>query len=796
MTLTDPGPQNPLFFFSLALLGKVPNFVPNDTESLNQLECIEEVLSKLPDSPLLMSSLGNVIAVTCDALLSLSASELKKSPQIRLKAVGCLHQLLLKVSVSFASLLEIFPGVLSKMVKLAIGRVDTEDDDVLLACLRIIETLVRTFWARQDEWDASVVDKERFRANVDVAVGALRPLVLAESRLKDACLQACISSIFAANLLEGYKQRSRSGVLVFQHAACNNFTLPSQYQSVAFTEYTALMEWFDSTANFDEELDCKLRTLIGIVSVEGAQKIVSIPQLFSLCILRLFELHESKIGDVVDVRFSGNLIGTENALASPSLAATVKAPEITFKRKQKYFNSKLSARLFLKVAELDADSLSNEILNVSAPLLQMDLTAQFLQSSALLNVNLFSAAMKHLKLVPTLSIEEGQLMQLAALKVLWSRYAFPFVKSEVQQYLPFVLLCSASGWMILREVSTELLRYLAAKESMSLPEFIRSHHQFLLDRLAIQLGQPGLFPEAPSIISALLTHLLDAETVSKFSDLLVGKVADNLALYRTFPGYCRDLLQVAEGTLRKLNGGSNPTAALDLMRIAQYFIVADSKSVRICALEAFTCGIESFAAEDSQLCQLIHAAWPGILACLESLILRLKKAFGVTQLDLNLAGALVSWLQRASAKCPLFLRDRLVKDVWRKTLRKHQFATNPAATDANIAHVESLLVSCLAECLENCLFGTEVVLEIIDKFGSCDSEAVFKLFDGIWRVEPDALWHFFVFEMGGLEGGELVEPTEQLLSYRTPVNCSANVNLKKQLSLYFGPEQWRGRRCA
>ena len=754
MSLTDPGPRNPLFFFSLALLGKVPNFVPNDSESLNQLECIEEVLNKLPATPMLMASLENVIAVTCDALLCLCSSESKRSLPIRFKAICCLHQLLLKVSCNFVALLEIFPGVLSKMIKVASGRVDTEDDALLLVSLRIIEVLVREFWNNQVEWQIDVVERERFKTNVDVAISALKPLVFAEGRRSDWQLQSCLSSIFATQALSSSQPRSRVVPLALQHAALNSFTLPCQFQNAAFTEYAALMDWFDSTLTFDQELDGKLLCLLGILSVEGAAKVVSISQIFALCLLRLFELSESKIGSVVDVEFSESLIGTENVFASQEGTAR-KAPEIRFKRKQKYCSPVLSEKLFAKLVELDSNAVSKEIFAASADaLLLLDLTAQFLKLR--FDSNLFSAAMKQLRLVPTLSIEEGQLLQLAALKVLWARFAFPSSRAELQQHLPFVLLCSASSWLLLREISTELLRFMAASSDSSLPGFLCAHQQFLLDRLAVQLAQPGLFPEAPNIIAALLNHLLDEAVVNKFSDLLVGKVTENLGLYRTFPAYCRGLLQVTKGTLTKLK---HKQSALDLMRIAQYFIVADSKNVRIAAFEALQVGLEIFDAEDSELCQLLHVAWPGILVCLESTCA--LKAFDATQLDFKLCEALLSFIAAAAAKCPIFLRDRLAKDFWRGCLKKHRFGT--------ISRIDSFLIACLTDCLSCCLFSTEIILEILQKFGAFNAlNEMVSLFEVIARIEPDALWYFLVFEGGALRGAELCAPAEHLQSYPTP----------------------------
>jgi hypothetical protein len=174
--------------------------------------------------------------------------------------------------------------------------------------------------------------------------------------------------------------------------------------------------------------------------------------------------------------------------------------------------------------------------------------------------------------------------------------------------------------------------------------------------------------------------------------------------------------------------------------------------------------------EDSDLCQMIHAAWPGIMASLESSCA--LKAFDATQLDVKLAASMLEFIKAAAAACPIFMRDRLAKDFWRGCVKKHRFPCS--------AQIDLLLIDCLTGCLQSCLFGTEIVLEILQKFGQSDNEAVFKLFEAIWDVESDALWHFLVFEVGALRGAELeASAATHLKSYATPKNC-LNVKLSEK----------------
>lgn len=769
--ITDPGPKNPLFFFSFALLGKIPNFTPNDTEVINHLECIAEIIADLPEAVFVVNSLGKPVSVTCDALLVLMASESKRPLNVRRKATECLYDLIKRLAVNINGLNSVLPGVLSKAVKVVIGRVDTEDHAVLLSSLKIIEECVEAFWNKQADWQLEdIVTKERFKINLDSALASLKPLILAESRIGNKSIQSTLFHIFRSHLIEGFNQRSRTAVLLLQHAALNNIQLEAEFSNIIYTEYAALMEWFDSTSSFDEEVRSKLVALLGVANSAAAKEIISTSQIFSLVFKPLLQL--SKTGTLFDVHFSQELSGPENM----HLRSDASLPVIAFKRTHHRFHVK-SLQLFQKISQIDREAVANELVKIDDALLQIDLASEFIGEFDSLAERVFSDCMRHIRSVPTLPIDQGQLIQLAAIKLLSSRFSrAPFSQSQVQQYLSFMLICSSSSWLVLRDVATELLRFLAKRSSTDLPGFLRSHQDFILDRLGIQLSKPGLFPEVPNIIAVLLEHLIDAPTVIKFSDLMVNKIGENLTVYRTHSAHCKGLLQAASGAIKKLDSDES---ILALLRIAQFFILADSKSVRVAALGALSAGVDSMAKnkeEPSELCQLIHTAWPNIIAIIEDILQ--TPSFGVTKLDVNVIEAASNCIKSLCSKCPIFLRDRIAKDYWRGLLMKRK--------SFNSNRIAGLLIDALTLGVECCLLGTEVLLEIITKYGQMPDVNVNCLFDAINKVEPDAVWYFYHVQCGVLTG--LAAPAPELRSFSNFSDCRLSTHsaaLKNHLSILF-----------
>ena len=154
--LMEVGPKNPLLFLSLSLVNKIPGYKPDENGILNQLDCMNDLLTSVSASIFGLELVKNVVAVACDSLMTISGSEAKKSIEIRVAALECLLLLMDKLaSCGINSLIEIIPGILSRMIKLSASRIDVEIDRIIILSLKVVRLIVKTFWTEGYHWTKS-----------------------------------------------------------------------------------------------------------------------------------------------------------------------------------------------------------------------------------------------------------------------------------------------------------------------------------------------------------------------------------------------------------------------------------------------------------------------------------------------------------------------------------------------------------------------------------------------------------------------------------------------------------------
>lgn len=868
--LMEVGPKNPLLFLSLSLVNRIPGYKPDENGILNQLDCMNDLLTSVSASVFGLEPVKNVVAVACDSLMTISGSEAKKSIEIRVAALECLLLLMDKLaSCGINSLIEIIPGILSRMIKLSTSRIDVEIDRIIILSLKVIRLIVKTFWTEQNDWNVSVISdkdkhkcelvedngekivllKKKYRDNVDMIICALKPLIRCNERI--STFKPILLDIFNSHLNSEFNKNNSSistlklflllisdkdKVLASGYEESSVYNLNSSHnrQQILKIYNEEIVEWFqnsdlDTKQSIHEEvLKEKLQLIFGLLNYEEENKnkstIVMICDIFTI-IKQLTTLKVS-IGDTVSIEYScASDIGITEAFSqtSPNQITSVSVPVIEFKHSLKYSAEffKLTSKLFKRIIEIDYNLILHELMtNFNDDLFELvmqkiDLSSSYYSSLSRSevkvnernNLELLEDCLKYYQRVSMdLEIEKSQMIHLATLKLLWSFANLNLgnanekdedIKSNnfnyIRPHLLIILSGMASKWILLREAATQILKAIAViYEKKSVGHLVQENQRFILDRLGTQLVLPSFFPEAPQIISCLVRDIVDPPTALKFTDLLVRKVNDNLALYQRHSAYCRDLLTVAQESIETIskiqafpfidpksfafqkedeessdknieNLSCQQRIILDLLKVGINFILSDSKLIRSKSIDLITSSVSCFIEdskikiEPSSLCQVIHIAWPNMMAVLKDSAVKDEKGLNQSlQSDLLVVESFLKCTNMLFKKLPIFMRDRFVKDYWRGCLRKNFNLFNPTFNHFSRAALKivNFLLETLQIGISNCKPSTEVCLEIVEKISvilddrSNNNNFIVKLFESISIIEPDVIWYFFNVQLG------------------------------------------------
>lgn len=833
--ITEPGAKNPLLFLSLSLVNRIPGYNPDEKETLNQLECLNDLISSLPISIFRLESVKNPVAVSVDSLMSISLAEAKKSIKIRVSALECLKLLIKKLDAAgINSLIEIIPGVLSKMIKITTGRVDVEVDRVIILSLEIIEVIVECFWReQQDEWiskesiteEQMVLLKQKYKNNIEIIVSSLRPLV--KNRQRAAQFHQTLFNILSRHINSSNSTNTACIklylILTAHDSKASDIITKKKVLVDIYND--EIVEWFEVNSDrlneiHEEVFVEKVGIIFGLFNLKSFQSFLLISDLFKV-VKQLTELRVS-IGDTVSIEYSDDGIGT--LLDYNQLSTVVTVPKIIFKSKLKLSKEfhDLIEKLMEKLIQTDAKAVENLLINfeddsIETLIQKIDLSSLYYKLSDtknLVSLSSFKDCLKYFErsVKSGEEVEKLQMIHLATLKLLWSiSESCPQV---IRPNLLIILSGMTSDWMILREASTQIFKAIAKGKCK---EFINENEGFLLDRLGIQLSLPAFYPEAPKIISCLVREISDPSSAMKFTDMLVKKVSNNLAMYQGYPAYCKDLLTVAEETIQTISKGKavefidpkdfaftkkddqedekkivlncQQRIILDLLRIGINFILSDSKSIRARSVNLITCSVKNFTKylenikeESSDLCQLIHLAWPNIMAVLND-CKDLRKS---VQLDILVIESVTSCCSLLFEKFPLFMRDRFVKDFWRLGVKK--IILGIESSNSCQLQIIKLLLSTLDCGIINCKPSTEICSEILNHLivsnNANDFENVLK---SIWTLEPDIIWYFYYIELGEID--EIIAPSPELKSFKI-AKTNRLTNTSQLQSLKFKLKQF------
>jgi hypothetical protein len=821
--LADSGPRNPLYFFALCLAGRVPDAVFSETDTLEQLETVHGLLCEASPAVFRYNSLAGPVAVLCDALLALASADSHKSPRLRIKALETLTLLARGLCEDINSLAPVLPGVLSRLVKLVSGRVDVEVDEILLRSLELIHCLIGYFWRNLDQWKAKEeAERSQYKNNAELVMVSLRPLIRSlknkSCEIQDTCMalfqqHLCLAppdlepirSVSLFLIATGFLGRDANIVRP---------RLPEHVNDLLVKRYEYLIETIRDLPK--EELS-KQHELIVLEWVQELSGILCIDNSIGIAddllevIIRLTRVQQLELGDSVSMEYdSDNVVGLDSL---PRKAAFTVLPRVHFRHVLKMSKDLKRDLGFLrdKAVELDGARLTARILYEIEGLEDCDELVQRLEllselpslpeqkgvADALVQV--------YSRLASSFSIEQGSLVHLALLK------AFSALRFVRPMLVP-VLSGMASDWSLLSEFSTRLLQYQAACSSHTLSEFLCMHQEYLIDRLGGRLELPHMYPETPRIIHALLKgSAIDPSFMLSCTDLLVRRVNMDLAAYQSYPSYALDLLKIVEGTCEALQtmeprypidvrkfvyatGMEAPEeedsasaserlsiqqqAAVDLLSVAHHFVGSDSKKVRIAAFKAMTAATRHFPSESSAMCQVIHKAWPLMMAVLRE-ALGSGSMIHFSQMDRLTIQAESELLTALITTCPRFIRDRFVKDLWRGCLKRGSIALAYSGPNTNSQEAVASLIGVLADSIIRCQLQTEILVEFLDLFSgsrgtlpSIISTSYERLYRAIEIAAPDAAWYRTQVQLGALSSIippdlELFESYFDLTAYLT-----------------------------
>ena len=830
--IIEPGPKNPLLFLSLSLINRVPGYNPDEKEALNQLECMSDLINSVSSSIFRLETVLGTSAVAIDALMTISAIEAKKSVSVRVSALECLNLLLNKMSsCGIESLVAVIPGILSKMVKICTSRVDVEIENVIHLCLQAIEISVKCFWEGQEEWNYSSNDEESFvllrqkyRNNIELTICALRPLIKCRERIET--FRKTVLNIFIIHMT-GYKdQVSHTFIKLFLLLSRTSVRIAdaSSINAKKFLQFysTEIIEWFeinfDSLPTIHEEIITeKLELIFGLMNLKNSESFLLVSDLFEI-LKRLTELKRisANVGEIVSIEYSNSsAFGIQNAFKNNKIDNEIwedQIPEINFKRSLKlskeFFN--LLGDFLSKLIERDSETVQSLILKLDASqsdeleivIQKLDMAAFFYTKESV-SIELLKDCLKYYER----SISEGgnnhELIHLITLKLLWT--SFRRKDFDFRPNLLTILSGMTSDWIILKEVSTQILKGISKYFSESIQNFIGKNEIFLLDRLGIQLSLPSLYPKAPQIISCLVRDILEPSISLKFTDLLVRKISDNLAIYQKHSMYCKDLIDVGYETVRTVskneksikfidpkefafkndleeasetietpnNLNCQQRIIIDLLKIGINFILSDSKLIRSKSINLIEISVINFlkyhqiSKEPSSLCELIHAAWPNMISVLKDSTDKTESSTG--QLDSLVIESFSSCCKVLFEKFPLFMRDRFVKDYWKLLLKQLDIKKRLATLNSSVTKITCLLLEILNCGLIYCKPSTEICLEILEfctpiiSKDSVGNNSILRTLEIVGKLESDIIWYFYFIELGELK--EISAPSSELNSF-------------------------------
>lgn len=843
--ISEPGRNNPLLFLSLSIVNRIPGYSPSDEEIISQLECMNDLLNSVSSSIFRLESVKSPVAIAVDALITVSQFEAKKPVVARVLALKNLNLLVDKLDASgLDCMIEIIPGILSKMARIATSRVDVEVDNVIKFALEIIEIIVNCFWREQDsEWrkgpgmkdEEFVLLKKKYKDNIDAVICSLKPLIRKDH------FHRLLFNIFKAHL--NGSDPSPLSIQIYLILASglpekkHHFLQPHVYKKLVKIYNDEIVEWFEINSEclntiHEDTIAQKLQIIMGILAIEQCSNFIIPSDLFT--IIKLLTQLRVSIGDTVSIDYSDSVsYGIERALDS-SVDSNHIVPEINFKYQLRLSKDVkiMIEKLFAMLIYFDSKCVFDGIISMNSfncdsteyVIQKLDLCASYCEYSQFNIVELIKEAMKHYETNITNfdSVEKHQLIHLASLKLLWNAYSKTHCLAPVKPFLTVILSGMASDWIILKEVSTQILKGIASSQGANIGEFIKEHEIFLLDRIGIQLSLPSFYPEAPLIISCLVRTILNPDSAINYTDLLVRKVSENLASFQKYPNYCKDLLLVAKETIESvcknepmpfiepedfafskpsedLNDdeikekeerlNSQQRIILDLIRVGLNFITSDSKHIRArsmnlveTAASRFLSPKQSVTREDpSDICQLIHIAWPNMIAAVKASILK-----DPTQTDVVVVEAFQTCSKVLFEKFPRFMRDRFVKDLWRNCLKKNilfmKTDDSPDFKTSASLKLSDYLLSIVNFGIIYCKPSTDVCLDIVYSLYDCKC---FQIFESVHKIEPDVIWYFYSIELGGLSS--ISCQSDRLKSFKLNSNPKISIDekLKTRLKQLF-----------
>lgn len=856
--ITEPGPKNPLLFLSLSLVNRIPGYNPDEKETLNQLECMNDLISSVSSSLFQLETVLGASAVAIDALMTISTIESKKSVTVRISALECLLLLLTKISAcGIHCLIDVMPGILSKMVKICTSRVDVEVEKVIILSLRIIESIVKCFWDGQEDWKSIPNDEENFvllrqkyRTNIEMVLCALRPLIKCRERIDT--FREIILNIFSIHL-KAYRDHVSISFLKL-YFLLSKAPEPSSLSTKKILQlYNAeVVEWFeinlDTLMSIHEEILIeKLELICSLVNLKNSESFLLISDLFAI-VNRFTELKKINInpGEIVSIEYSSSVaFGIQNAFVKEESGDKLTVPEINFKRSLKlskdFFN--LVDVLFSKLIDIDPDAIQSLILKLDSNgdsfdsevevLIQKIDMASYYYSKIRCDRGsneLLRDCLKYYERSISERKENHELIHLITLKLLWT--SFHRKDFDFRPNLLIILSGMASDWILLKEASTQILkgisRYFNFNETIR--KFIGKHEIFILDRLGIQLSLPSLYPKAPQIISCLIREILDPKMSLKFTDLLVKKVSDNLALYQNHSNYCKDLIEVVYETVEivsrneqsikfidpkdfaftkedsdeenekplKPSINCQQMIIIDLLKIGINFILSDSKLIRSKSINLIEVSVSNYLKyhqqetrdEPSSLCQIIHAAWPNMISVLKDSAIKNESSTG--KLDAIVVESFASCCKALFEMLPIFMRDRFVKDYWRLFLSHMDLKRKFNSLNSSVLKITNLLIETLNYGLTYCKPSTEICLEVLEFLKSIIKtdvgiavSCIVSTFQIIAKLEPDVIWYFYFIELGELK--EISSLSSELNSFVLSCKeiCQCDPIVKEKLKQFI-----------
>lgn len=853
--ICEAGPKNPLLFLSLSLVNRIPGYNPDEKETLNQLECMNDLINSVSSSLFRLDTVLGSSAVAIDALITISSVEAKKSLSVRVSALECLKLLLNKMSAcGIGSLIEFIPGILSKIGKLCSNRVDIEIERVLQLSLQIIELIVKSFWDGQDEWkratsssmdeESFIILRQKYRTNIEMIICSLRPLIRCQERIE--IFREIILNIYLIHLKGNQDQVSTPFLKMFLLLTWKCEIRPAPIINVKFFlqfHQTEILEWFQVNFNslstiHEEILTEKVEIICGLINLKNSESFLLISDLFAV-LKRLMQLKKITLdfGEVVSINYStSGSYGIQHALFKNDSNDKHDNHddvnvEIEFKTELKLSKElkQIIEILFSKLIQFDPESVQLLISKIEDDsiegIIQKINMTSFFYSQRRADSTCIELFKECLKYHENFINDWNEAVQLITLKLLCKIECIYWDNFDFRPCLMVILSGMSSDWIILKEASTETLKGLCKKLNLTIKQFLAKHEIFLLDRLGLQLSLPSLYPKAPKIISCIIRDILEPTVSLKFTDLLVKKVSENLAIYQRNSVYCKDLIDVIYETVlivsknekgipfiepKDILSKSNESdetlntrdshkpvyqqqIIIDLLKIGINFILSDSKLIRSKSIDLIQISTINYLkyennTQPSDLCQLIHLAWPNMISVLKDSTSKTDSS--TCQLDCLVIESFAGCCKILYKHLPLFMRDRFVKDYWKLFLNNNRIVRSKGFLNSSLTKISNLLFEILNFGLIYCKPSTEICLQILDFIKEINDPRCLDVLKILWELEPDIIWYFYSIELGELK--EILAPSggcelKSFYIYNKTTTVSETVHplIKEQLKQFI-----------